>query len=49
MPIPGIVFRPIAGVERQSEPAAVYRTDERDPLVKSFIAMLRHKSRRRAP
>lgn len=48
MPIPGVVYRPISGVERRAELALVHRRDERDPLVASFIAMLRQRSRRAA-
>ncbi len=41
MPIPGVVFRPIAGADGRAELVVVHRRQEANPLVRSFIGMLR--------
>jgi DNA-binding transcriptional LysR family regulator len=39
--VPGLVYRPMRGDQRQSELAIVFRRGEANPLVKSFISVIR--------
>jgi len=41
IPIPGVVYRDIAGAARQADHVAVYRKSERAPVVTAFLKSLR--------
>lgn len=47
--VTGVTFRKIAGATRTSDHVAVFRRTESSPLINSFVAMLREKTRNLRP